>query len=197
MSNVDVDLLIARVERQPDGEIIKALASPDEYTLEAMAVYEAEAKRRGIQAATVRPVALQVAQSRKDRAASTWMFKGIGERLYGKRSFRPDGSYQATKWFVFLYLPIYPICSLRLQPDSEHGPKVLEVLPIDWRQAIDTYCFVAIAWGGVALGGNFFERQAFPYHDVAGIALLGLPLLFLYLIRRRARRRVRGSKAGP
>src|SRR5882762_6846041 len=101
MTNTEVDKLIARVESMTDSDIIKALATPDDYTLEAVVIYEAEAERRGIHTESVRPVALEEAQSRKNKMAVSRSFKGIGENLYGKRSFSADGSYQTTKWFVF------------------------------------------------------------------------------------------------
>jgi hypothetical protein len=41
---------------------------------------------------------------------------GIGTTYYGKREGSSDGSYITTEWFVFLYLPLYPIRSLRIIP---------------------------------------------------------------------------------
>jgi len=64
MSNIDVDQLIARIEHLPDSDVIKALASPGDYTLESMVIYESEAQRRGIRTEAVRPIALQEAQKK-------------------------------------------------------------------------------------------------------------------------------------
>ncbi len=82
MNNVDVEKLIARIEDVPDHDIIKALATSGDCTPEAMVIYEFEAKRRGISADAVRPVALKEAQSRKNKLAVARSLKGIGERLY-------------------------------------------------------------------------------------------------------------------
>jgi hypothetical protein len=192
MKNVDVDELIARIEGLPAHDVIKALATPGDYTPEAMMIYEAEAARRGISTDAVRPVALKQAQSRKDKMAVARSFKGIGERLYGKRSFGGNGSYQTTKWFVFFYLPIYPISSFRVTREDNGGISVVEVLPIDKRQVVDTYCFVALSWASVAVGIRFLERYSLPFSEFISVALLALPALFLFVIRRRARRHTAG-----
>lgn len=189
--NDDVDQLITHIEHLSDGDVIKALATPGDYTIEAMAVYESEAKRRGIRPETVRPIALQEAQRKKDKVATTWSFKGIGERLYGMRSFRSDGSYQTTKWFVFLYVPIYPIASLRIRYDEKGESSVVDVLPINWHQVIDTYCFVALSWAGIALGFRQIETRSIPYGDLLSVGLPFLPFAFLYLLRYRARRNMK------
>jgi hypothetical protein len=188
MTDTDVAKLIARVECMADSDVIKALATPGDYTLEAMVIYEAEAKRRGIGTEAVRPVAVKEAQSRKDKMAGARSFKGIGEKLYGTRSFGADGSYQTTKWFVFLHLPIYPISSFRVTRDEKGRISVIDVLPIDRRQVVDTYCFVALSWIGVAMGVRFLEQHSSSFSEVIGVALLTLPAIFLFIVRRRARR---------
>jgi hypothetical protein len=192
MNSTDVDRLIARIESVQDSDVIKALACPDDYTLEAMVIYEAETKRRGIHAETVRPVALKEAQSRKDKMAGARSLKGIGEKLYGKRSFGVDGSYLTTKWFVFLHLPIYPISSFRITRDEKGRISVIDVLPIVRRQVVDTYCFVALSWIGVATGIRLLEQHSLPFSEVISVALLCLPATFLFIVRRRARRHSTG-----
>ena len=39
---------------------------------------------------------------------------GIGTKLYGKKKIASDGSYQAIKWFVFIYMPIFPLKTYRV-----------------------------------------------------------------------------------
>ena len=39
---------------------------------------------------------------------------GVGKTLYGKRDVASDGSYIATKWFIYIFLPIFPIGSFRV-----------------------------------------------------------------------------------
>lgn len=90
-------------------------------------------------------------------------FSGIGTTLYGKRDYdKNDGSYIATKWFIFLLLPIFPIKSYRVWPVQ--GAKFsglffgvfgytkqyqLKPVPLNWRQVILTY---AVGWGAFFLG---------------------------------------------
>lgn len=43
-------------------------------------------------------------------------FMGVGTHLYGKSDpSKTDGSYIATKWFIFLFLPLWPIRSFRVR----------------------------------------------------------------------------------
>lgn len=188
MTSHEADELIARVRNLPDGEIVHALASPKDYTPEARIVYEAEGQRRGIQPKVVEVVAAVETQRKKDRQAVTWSFKGIGERLYGKRAFRADGGCQTTKWFILLYLPIYPLATLRVKEADTGQVSVLEELPTDWRQVIDTYSFVVISWWVIAKGRTLCEENPFPGSELASLTLLALPFLFIYMIRRRARK---------
>lgn len=39
---------------------------------------------------------------------------GVGKTLYGKREVATDGSYIATKWFIYIFLPIFPLGSYRV-----------------------------------------------------------------------------------
>ncbi len=75
---------------------------------------------------------------------------GIGTTLYGKRDVDPDGSYIATKWFIFLLLPIIPISSYRVLPKS---PKMnfltrvtnyskFEKVQFNKKQVINTYLLI-------------------------------------------------------
>lgn len=191
MSSIDVHALTARVARLSDGELIAALATPGDYTPEAMMVYETEAKRRRISADTVRPAAQTAAQAKLDQQAVTWSIKGIGEKLYGQRAFRTDGSYQTTRWFVFLHLPIYPLTSLRVRRGADGKPSVLEVLPIQWRQALETYGFVLLSWAWIALGYRVLERLPSPATDLGIVPLFAVPILSLYFMRYRARTKAR------
>jgi hypothetical protein len=41
-------------------------------------------------------------------------FNGIGTHIYGKYDLHQDGSYIATEWVVFVFLPLVPIKSYRI-----------------------------------------------------------------------------------
>lgn len=75
---------------------------------------------------------------------------GIGTTLYGKRDVEFDGSYIATKWFTFLLLPMLPISSYRVLPNT---PKMnfltqvtnysrFEKVPFNKKQVINTYLLI-------------------------------------------------------
>ena len=51
-------------------------------------------------------------------APSLSTINGIGFKLYGSTDARHDGSYMATYYFVFLFLPIFPISRYRVTSDG-------------------------------------------------------------------------------
>jgi len=77
-----------------------------------------------------------------------YSFNGIGTTLYGKREVEADGSYIATKWFVILLLPIFPLGSYRvwrgktkatfLLPGASTEYKMITV-QLNWEQVFNTY----------------------------------------------------------
>lgn len=75
---------------------------------------------------------------------------GIGTKLYGRSNFdKNDKSYTATKWLVFLWLPIIPLASYRVI-DGEVEAKFLGTqqkfqstdIPLDKMQVIKIYLTV-------------------------------------------------------
>jgi len=46
-------------------------------------------------------------------------FNGTGTRIYGKRDFLTDGSFVTTKWVTFLWVPLFPLSSIRVRPRSD------------------------------------------------------------------------------
>lgn len=75
---------------------------------------------------------------------------GVGTTLYGKRDVESDGSYIATKWFIVFLLPIVPISSYRVLPNT---PKLhflmqittynrFEKVSFNKKQVINTYLLV-------------------------------------------------------
>jgi hypothetical protein len=81
-----------------------------------------------------------------------YSINGIGTTLYGKREIESDGSYIATKWFIFLLIPIFPISSYRVRPDT---PKVhflgqktnyfrFDKVQLNKKQIINTYSIIYV-----------------------------------------------------
>lgn len=75
------------------------------------------------------------------------IFNGIGTTLYGKSNFdKNDQSYIATKWLVFICLPIFPLASYRvIKIDAKSVPfgtttnYQMKDTPINKVQIIKTY----------------------------------------------------------
>lgn len=82
-----------------------------------------------------------------------YSLNGIGTSLYGERNVEPDGSYVATKWFIFFLLPIFPLGSYRVWhgdtkatlflPGAKTGYRMVKVA-LNWRQVVNTYLAI---WG--------------------------------------------------
>lgn len=76
---------------------------------------------------------------------------GVGKTLYGKREVDADGSYVATKWFIYLFLPIIPLGSYRVWRGETTASVTLLIsasattqyrmvkVPLNKKQVITTY----------------------------------------------------------
>jgi len=114
---------------------------------------------------------------------------------YGRCDFRADGSYVTTLWFVFFYLPIVPIRSLRMRTTGEvkyYGlqpnrvVEVLEKTKPHRKQVLRTYSLFSaglVIFLTAALGHAFW--LAAP-----GGVLMTLP----WLLRKRAMERVKAAE---
>ncbi len=85
-----------------------------------------------------------------DLGAGAWSLNGIGTTFYGKRDVEPDGSYISTKWFIFLLLPIIPISSYRVLPNTSKMNFLTQItsysrfekVPFNKRQVINIYLLI-------------------------------------------------------
>ena len=98
---------------------------------------------------------------------------GIGTSLYGKSELESDGSYVATKWFVFIFLPIVPLGSYRVMRGETSASMTALVglpgantqyemvsIPLNWKQIGQTYLAVLGAFviiGIVTLEVVYFQ----------------------------------------
>lgn len=61
---------------------------------------------------------------------------GIGTTFYGKDDIRPDGSFIATKWIVFAYIPLVPLGSFYVRPiQSARGTVSTSLPPVTQRMS--------------------------------------------------------------
>lgn len=76
---------------------------------------------------------------------------GIGTKFCGKDEIGKTGSYLATKWIVFFYIPILPIGSFKVRPKEKtvHDMSlsaqrnVIERVPLQWWHVCNVYAFIA------------------------------------------------------
>jgi hypothetical protein len=135
--------------------------------------------------------------------------KGIGTTYIGECDYRDDGSYVTTKWFIFLGLPVFPICSHRVIPVVEGDAIIplfyqseayahLDTTRPHLAQVLRTYLFVVfviLVWVPLMF---FASRrvQDGPYSIyliLFALAAFLLPTLIPLGLRFRARRRPRAS----
>jgi len=122
--------------------------------------------------------------------------RGFGAMNYGRREFRPDGSYVTTLWVVCLYLPVFPIHSKRVQPSAEvkyYGlfPRrtylLLEKTKPNMKQVASVYAwFTAVLAIFIAA-----KTQDSLWIAIPGILMINLP----FLLRKRALDRMRAASA--
>lgn len=134
---------------------------------------------------------------------------GIGTTFYGQRDFRDDGSYLTTKWFVFLYVPLIPICSLRVvyEGPSEparhfgYGPSESYAVherrfPPDWKQVLMTYGYIAllVSWACLIVPvilGEFPHALDTVFGMIAISVVCAIPVPTPWILRRYATRKNR------
>ena len=82
-------------------------------------------------------------------------FNGIGTKLYGKREVnQADGSYIATKWFIFIFLPVIPLASYRVIKAKQkfltlaYPQYQMTPVPLNFDQIRNIYLAV---WGPIVL----------------------------------------------
>ena len=76
-----------------------------------------------------------------------YTLNGCGTKYYGRRDLKADGSYITTEWIVFVYIPLIPIGSFRVQPTGKSSFYIIgssseylvQRVPFNWRQIRNVY----------------------------------------------------------
>jgi hypothetical protein len=131
---------------------------------------------------------------------------GCGTKYYGQRNFRADGSHLTTNFFCLLFLPLIPLHSVRVIPDSKNSwlpfsKNYYQILEQRWpnpMQVLFVYLCAAVVIGQ----GILFFIYVDPYlktqtpwlaHDWMEYILFCLTLIPLFLasrwLRNQAQRR--------
>lgn len=131
-----------------------------------------------------------------------YSFQGFGTTFYGKRDFRPDGTYITTEWIILFALPVIPLRSMRVQYrgpaerrfsigfGSSESYSVYGKTHPDIRQVVCTYAFIASLVGWAVFAVWLFGGSTTDVAVYSILALATLPGIIPYLLRRSARRKV-------
>jgi hypothetical protein len=103
----------------------------------------------------------QTGSQNQTQAPSTYLptsFRGIGTRFFGKRDFRPDGTFLTTEFSVLGNLPVLPIRSVRVRylgvrrnpAEPERRGRLYEIhqeTKPNWIQVAYVYAYVVfVVW---------------------------------------------------
>ena len=105
-----------------------------------------------------------------------YRFNGCGTTLIGKREFRQDGTFITTVWVTVIFVPIFPIQSLRISQGGNNYT-IYEKHWLNIKQVFLTYLFVAFYVGwlmGVYYFCDYFNYAAWSL--VIGVVALTIPL---------------------
>jgi len=130
--------------------------------------------------------------------------QGIGTAFIGKRDFDPDGSYVTTEWVVFLYLPLVPLRSLRMEKTDRKSKNWFPILSStstfdvtargrpNWKQVLCVYSFVLIcvAWAYFFAASPIMVKVYDSFGKWLGAILFWLPACLPFTLRAYARRRM-------
>jgi hypothetical protein len=105
---------------------------------------------------------------------------GIGHSYYGKGDFEGDGTFTSTKWIIFVYFPIVPLKSVRV----DESEKIVAELPIFWRQVFNIYAYLYVLGPLlVAMSEKFHWRV--PTQYAAFFLWAALPTILRFLAKQR------------
>ncbi len=131
-----------------------------------------------------------------------YSFQGFGTTFYGKRDFRPDGTYVTTEWIVLFAVPVIPLRSLRVQyrgPAERRFPigfgsfesyAMYAKTHANIQQVVYTHAFIALLVASVASAVWLFNGATTDVAVYSMLAFGALPGVIPYLLRRSARRKI-------
>ena len=101
---------------------------------------------------------------------------GIGTKHQGLR-WLPDGSYITTKWFVFFYVPLIPLGSIRVLESSAawgtsmYGGQSIRAVdaPLDVGMVLRVYAWVVGTPVGLIAIARLCDRFDFPASLIAAL----------------------------
>ena len=102
-----------------DDELLRLACEASGLREEARQALNGELKKRKLTQSDVseceqRLAVLQPGAMAENQEYIVRSFAGFGTALYGKRDFHSDASYLTTKWITLLWIPVFPLASIRV-----------------------------------------------------------------------------------
>jgi hypothetical protein len=125
--------------------------------------------------------------------------RGIGTTFIGERDYATNGSYVTTKWFIFAGVPIFPICSHRVQFVGSSGLKEHYIFYATTRpnlkQVISTYAYgVFIVCWIYFVAFCMFHAPANAWIYVIGAVGITPGIVLPFALRRFAKRNLKHAR---
>ena len=99
-----------------------------------------------------------------------YTLNGIGPRLYGRYQTTSDGTYIATLWFTFVFIPIWPIAAFLVLPAPEGGWRFLSKTPFPpaaiWMRRVTAAATAVIA--ALAMWSSYWSGSHVDLHVYNG-----------------------------
>lgn len=117
----------------------------------------------------------------KHDAPSFNSFNGFGTTLLDYRA-RPDGTYEATRWIIALFLPVFPLAQYIIQPTGQERTygretskfRVMGQTPLSPARILRTYLLTVAGLAPIILG--------FTYSSAVNRTLGRVPAFFAMIL---------------
>ena len=129
----------------------------------------------------------------------TFTLNGIGTMLYGQRDYGVNGSYITTEWYVFVYVPIAPLRSMRILEGAYlNGYTILENTKLNMRQVLSVYGWFAAVFGlSVTMGIlESINQRIYPYLMIPFFMVLPVPWILRHLALNRLKKESERKRMG-
>lgn len=161
-------------------ELLGLAYQKEELTDEARLALDVELNRRQVAPEVLAAGKAEIAKLERNEALEVGEFSlmtgGIARKLFGKSDYTCDErhrieEFRATLWFVFLWIPVFPIATYQIRrrfrrswqfwvSDRYH---VLDKLPRDWEQILLTWVKAAAVLLGLRLVILWLSRVAYRF----------------------------------
>ena len=130
---------------------------------------------------TVNELKKATARWEEHNAPSFSSFNGFGTTLLDYRA-RPDSTYEATRWAIALFLPLFPIANYVIQPTGQERTygretskfRIMGQMPLTATRILRTYLLAVAGLLPIILG---FANSRVIYRTLGGVPAFGAMIL--------------------